>query len=139
VKRFPALRKVVVLLSSARRLLRWSGDWTPTAPGAIGASLKSVLDAPTRPLETSTPASGELSNNSAISVYRSNLASTAVSFAWNSSLGICHGLFANNRHAVEPTTLSLIPFGHGLDPQGPFAVTPLDVTLTPYHMVLTYN
>jgi hypothetical protein len=75
----------------------------------------------------------------AISVYRSNLASTAVSFAWNSSLGICHGLFANNRHAVEPTALSLIPFGHGLDPQGPFAVTPLDVTLTPYHMVLTYN
>jgi hypothetical protein len=138
VERFPALRKVVVLVSSARRLLRWSGDWTPTAPGAPGASLKSVLDAPNRPLETSKPASGELSNNGAISVYRSNLASPAVSFAWNSSIGIYHGLFANNRDAVEPTTLSLIPFGHGLDPQGPFAVTPLDVTLTPYHMVLTY-
>jgi hypothetical protein len=48
------------------------------------------------------------------------------------------GLFSNNRDAVEPTALSLIPFGHRSRPAGPVGDDASRRDAHTYHMVLTY-
>jgi hypothetical protein len=48
------------------------------------------------------------------------------------------GLFSNNRDAVEPTTLSLIPFGHRSRPAGPVRGDVSRRDAHTYHVVLAY-